>query len=167
MDGLLERGKNIAFYVHEETVIDEKTGEILEYKTKSVAKQSSEPDFIKVYYETMLAFNQIHDVPTSFVLSLSKFITWTNDGEPMVVTLNRLNKEIMSKDCGVDPRQIERYIKKSVDKGLLFRTKYRGVYEINPFMIAKGKWESVKTLRAEFDFVGGKWYRKAELEPKF
>ena len=161
-----EREKNTAFYTHEETTIDVTTGEILGFTQKTIAKTSAEPDFIKVYYETMMAFNQIHNVPTSFVLSLSKFLEWTNDGKPQCTTINKRIKEIMAKDCGVDIRQIERYIKISVDNGLLFRTEYRGVYEVNPFMIAKGKWDSIKQLRANFDFVGGKWERVVEYGDK-
>lgn len=157
-----EREKNAAFYTHEETVVDVATGEILSCTQKTIAKISTEPDFIKVYYETMMAFNKIHDVPISFVLSVSKFIGWTNEGSPQMVTLNKLAKEMIAKDCDVDIRQIERYMKKSVDNGLLFRTNYRGVYEVNPFMIAKGKWDSIRKLRANFDFVGGKWERVAE-----
>ena len=163
---MLEREKNTAFYVREEVLIDETTGEILSSTKKTIAKVSAEPDFIKVYYDTMLACNQIFDVPTSFVLSLSKFLEWTNDREPQCTIINKYIKETLSKDCGVDVRQIERYIKKSVDTGLLFRTKYRGVYEVNPFMIAKGKWDSIRALRTNFEFISGKWQRTIEYENK-
>ena len=163
---MLEREKNIAFYTHQETLIDQTTGEILSSIQKTISKVSSEPDYIKVYYETMLAFNQIQDVPTSFVLSLSKFLEWTNDGKPQCTTINKRVKEILSTDCKVDIRQVERYIKKSVDNGLLFRTDYRGVYEVNPFMIAKGKWDSIRALRTNFEFTGGKWQRTIEYENK-
>ncbi|MGN0351178.1 MAG: replication/maintenance protein RepL [Roseburia sp.] len=162
MTMIAEREKNTAFYTHEETLIDVTTGEILDYKQKTIVKTSAEPEFIKVYYETMMAFNQIHDVPTSFVLSLSKFLEWTNDGKPQCATINKRVKEIMCEDCKVSLPQIDRYIKKAVDNGLLFRTGYRGVFEVNPFMIAKGKWDSIKRLRANFDFIGGKWERVTE-----
>lgn len=33
-------------------------------------------------------------------------------------------------------------------------------------MIAKGKWDSIKKLRANFDFVGGKWERVVEYGDK-
>ena len=161
-----EREKNTAFYVHEETLIDQTTGEILSSTQKTIAKVSAEPDFIKVYYDTMLAYNQIFDVPTSFVLSLSKFLEWTNDGKPQYVTINKRIKEIMCEDCEVSLPQIDRYIKKSVDTGLFFRTEYRGVYEVNPFMIAKGKWDSIRALRTNFEFIGGKWQRTIEYENK-
>lgn len=159
MDIIEKRERNKAFYIHEETVIDQTTGEILNSTEKTIKKVSTEPDFIKVYYETMMAFNKVHDIPVSFVLSLSKFLEWTNDGEPQCTTINKRVKEIMSKDCSVNIRQIERYISKSVDNGLLFKTKYRGVYEVNPFMVAKGKWDSIRKLRANYDFVNGSWQR--------
>lgn len=153
------RDKNKAFYTYTENVVDQLTGEVLASTQKTIAKTSAEPDFIKVYYETMMSFHQIHDVPVSFILSLSKFLEWTNEGRPSTVTLNKRVKNIMCEDCKVSLPQIDRYIKKSVDNGLLFRTEYRGVFEVNPFMIAKGKWESIKELRTQFDFVGGRWER--------
>ena len=73
-----------------------------------------------------------------------------------------LVKEILQEECNVKSAQIERYIANSVKYGLLFRTKYRGVYEINPFMIAKGRWESIRKLRCKFDFIDGKWSREIE-----
>lgn len=162
--GVMEREKNTTFYTHEELIIDQTTGEVLSSTQKTIAKTSAEPDFIKVYYETMMSFHQIHDVPVSFILSLSKFLEWTNEGKPSTATLNKRAKIIISEDCNVDIRQIERYIKKSVENGLLFRTEFRGVYEVNPFMIAKGKWENIKQLRTQFDFVGGKWERITEFK---
>lgn len=158
-----EREKNTTFYTQEIVRIDCMTGEILSAEEKTVTKTAGEPDYIKIYYETMMAFNQIHDIPISFVVAASSFIEWTNEGKPIYITLNKRIKQEMSESCGVDVRQIERYIKKAVETGLFFRTVYRGVYEVNPFMIAKGRWESVKKLRASFDFVNGKWERIAEI----
>lgn len=160
---MIEKEKNTAVYTHEEVIMDSVTGEIVSETRKTVTKTSVEPDFIKVYYETMMAFNQIHDIPTSFVLSLSKFLEWTNDGKPQYATLNRRIKEIMRVDCNVSLPQIDRYIRKAVENGLLFRTPYRSVYEVNPFMIARGKWDSIKKLRSNYDFIEGKWERITEF----
>jgi hypothetical protein len=156
------RTKNVTVYSNEKTVIDEQTGEILSSSKETVKKVSKEPDFIKLYYETMLAFNRIHDIPISFVLSLSKFLEWSNEGKPMCVTLNKRVKDIMQVDCEVKIAQISRYIATSVENGLLFRTAYRSVYEVNPFMIAKGKWDSIQELQCKFNFVNGKWIREIE-----
>lgn len=161
---MITREKNTTFYSKEETVIDQLTGEILSSTQTTIVKTSTEPDYIKVYYSTMLAFNQIQDVPVSFVLSLSKYIEWTNEGKPMYITLNKRIKTEMMKDCDLSLPQIDRYIKKSVDNGLLFRTEFRGVYEVNPFMIAKGKWESIRKLQTNYDYINGQWERTIETK---
>lgn len=154
--------KKVTVYEKVKTEVDPSTGEILSQSKEVVNKTSKEPEFIKIYYETMLAFNQIHGIPISFVLSLSQFIEWTNEGKPMFITINKRIKQIMESDCCVKIAQIERYIKASVENGLLFRTEFRGVYELNPFMIAKGKWESIQNLQCKFNFVNGKWIREIE-----
>lgn len=154
--------KTVTVYEKIKTEIDKTTGETLSESTESIKKVSQEPDFIKIYYETMLAFNQIHGIPISFVLSLSKFLEWSNNGKPMYVTLNKRIKGILQEDCGVKHAQISRYISTSVENGLLFRTEFRGVYEVNPFMIAKGKWASISDLQCKFNFVNGKWTREIE-----
>lgn len=158
--------KKVTVFEKVKTEVDTATGEILSETKEVINKTSKEPDYIKIYYETMLAFNQIHGIPISFVLSLSKFIEWTNDGKPMYITINKRVKEILQEDCGVKLAQVNRYISTSVDSGLLFRTSYRGVYEVNPFMIAKGKWESIQDLQCKFNFVDGKWIREIGEKPQ-
>lgn len=157
-----EQKKKVAVYEKVKTEINPLTGEILSEKKEIINKTAKEPDFIKIYYETMLAFNKIHGIPIAFVLSLSKFIEWTNEGKPMFVTINKRVKDILQEDCNVKSAQINRYISLSVDSGLLFRTDYRGVYEVNPFMIAKGKWESIQDLQCKFNFVNGQWIREIQ-----
>ena len=153
---------NITVYEKIKTEIDTETGELLSEKKEIIHKKSKEPDYIKLYYETMLAFNEINNIPIAFVTSLSKFLEWSNDGQPMCVTINKRGKEILQADCNVKLAQINRYIANSVKYGLLFRTNYKGVYEVNPFMIAKGRWESIRDLRCKFNFIDGKWIREIE-----
>lgn len=156
----VEKERNKAFYMHTKTDIDPITGEVLTQTSYTIAKTSSEPDFIKVYYQTVLAFNGMTDIPVAFLLSLSKFIEFTNDGEPLFVTLNSRCKSVLCTDCSLSLSQINRIIKKAVDSGVLFKTEWRAVYEVNPFMIAKGKWDSIKSLQANFSYTDGKWERK-------
>mgnify|MGYP006946881863 FL=1 len=53
----LTRESNTAFYDHEQSVIDVTTGEILASHRETIQKTSGEPDYVKLYYKTMLAFN--------------------------------------------------------------------------------------------------------------
>ena len=158
--------KTVYEKVKTQTVIDQETGEIIDEITEneSIHKANSEPDYIKLYYRTMLAFNQIEGLSLNFLLSISKFIEWANDGKPMFITLNKRVKGEIQNDCELKSAQVDRYIRLSVESGLLFRTEYRGVYEVNPFMIAKGKWDSIRSLQCQFDYLNGKWVRKTSKQ---
>ena len=45
----------------------------------------------------------------------------------------------------------------SLEKGLLFTTEDRGTYVVNPWMVAKGRWERIRELQANFEYDGQKW----------
>lgn len=162
--------KKIYERIQSEIIIDE-NGTVIQENTKcdSLVKSSPEPEFIKIYYQTMLAFNDIEGIPLNYLLSLSKFIEWANPDTPMFVTINKRVKDEISKDCNISISHLDRHIRNSVNFGILFKTEYRAVYEVNPFMIAKGKWESIKNLQCRFSYVNGKWERIStfkELELK-
>ena len=155
--------KKVTVYEKTNTDTNVETGQIMHEATEKVTKaKNREPDFIKVYYETVLAFNEVNNIPISFVLSLSRFVEWTNEGKPMMITINKRVKDLLEEDCKVKSAQITRYIKMSVDAGLMIRTKYRGVYELNPFFIAKGRWDSIQKLQCKYDFISGRWVREIE-----
>lgn len=160
----IERGKTITVYEHNKDVVDVTTGEILNRSTESVKKTSNEPDFIKLYYKTMLAFNGVEDIPLDFILAISCHMTWTNEGAPMIFNNTKLVKDDVCKKCNIKGSMYAKYVSRCRDKGLLLMIPgYRGAYEVNPFFIAKGKWDSVKQLRTSFDFVGGRWERREIL----
>ena len=155
--------------IREKTVREtvDSNGEIVsaQIETKSFRKESKEPNYVKGYYETMLAFNEIQGVPVSFLLCISSMLPWASDDpdEPLQITLNKPARKRIEKECGVKSAQVSRYIKQSVEGGLLLKTEYRGVYDVNPFMMARGKWDKIQELQCKFDFKGGKWTRTVTI----
>lgn len=162
----MTRTSNTAFYDHEQTLVDVQTGEILTSHRETIQKTSGEPDFVKLYYKTMLAFNGVDDIPLTFIIAMADHMTWSNDASPLLFFNTRLVREQICTICGIKEAMYKRYIGRCKDSGLIFPTQYRGTYEVNPFFIAKGKWDSIKALRATFDFVGGKWTRHLEEAPE-
>ena len=155
-----ERKRNISIYEKESNIIDAETGEILRQESEIIRKGSEEPDFIKLYYRTMLAFNGVRDIPLEFIVCLSGHISWSNNGSAMIFLNNKFNRENICEACDIKEAMYKRYIARCKDNGILIPMKgYRGTYEVNPFFIAKGRWKSIKDLRAEFDFSEGKWIR--------
>lgn len=156
-----KRDKDIALYESRYTVIDTQTGDIVRQEKVEKKKISREPDYIKVYYKAMMAINEISEVPLDFLLALSSQLGYSN-GNSIYFYNNSLTRKNIADYCDVKDGMIKVYIKRSVACGLLFPVS-RGIYEVNPWLIAKGKWENIRELQANFEFVKGKWTRKIWL----
>lgn len=152
------RDKTTTLYESENTVVDAQSGEILHHEKNTKKKLSAEPDFIKVYYKTMLAVQDIDDLPLSFLLALSCHINYAND-EKILFFNNKTTRRSIAESCDVGDNMIAKYVQRSVKCGLLFKTSDRGTYEVNPWMVARGRWDKIRELQASFCFVEGKWQR--------
>lgn len=154
-------------YENSEQVLDSATGEMLDRKVTQKIKSTTEPDFIKIYYKAMLAVQGIESMPLEFILALSSVITYSNNpNNPVYFYNNAMNRQLIASVCmnkngqPISDNMVSRHITNAVKIGLLFKVKgMRGVYEVNPCIIAKGRWENIKGLQANFDFVEGKWVR--------
>lgn len=159
------RGKTTAIYESDTSIIDSSTGEILRQEHATKRKTSSEPDYIKVYYQAMMAVNEISEIPLDFLLALSAQIGFAN-GDRILFYNNKTTRRAISDYCEIGDNMTAKYIKRSVEKGILFTTEDRGTYEVNPWLIAKGKWEHIKELQANFHFVAGRWERTITMDPE-
>ena len=152
------RDKTRVIYESEKTIISEDSGEILRSEKDVVKKTSSEPDYIKVYYRTMMAVHEIGEIPLTFLLALSCEIGYSNSTDDAVTFFNnKTTRRHIGMYCGIGDNMVTKYIKRAVEKGLLFTTEDRGTYVVNPWMIAKGRWERIKELQANFEYDGQKW----------
>lgn len=152
------RNKTTTVYESNTAIVDSTTGEILRQEHSTKKKTSSEPDFIKVYYQAMMAINEISEIPLDFLLALSAQIGFTN-GDKILFYNNKTTRRAICDYCRIGDNMTSKYIKRCVTKGILFSTQDRGTYEVNPWLIAKGKWEHIKELQANFQFIAGKWER--------
>ena len=167
------RAKRQVVYENNETLVDTATGEILQLRQTQKIRTTTEPDFIKVYYKTMLAVQGIEEMPLEFVLALSSVITYSNNpNTPIYFYNNAANRKIISECCmnkkgqPISDNMVARHIITATKMGLLFKTPNRGIYEVNPCMIARGRWENIRGLQAKFDFTEGKWSRAVIEERK-
>lgn len=145
--------------------IDSQTGELINATATQTVITGSEPDYIKIYYRTVLAFGGITDISVDFLMAMSSFITWTSDSEPMIFQNTKITRERISAACNIKVDMYRKYIARCVKNGLLIvKPGYRAVYEVNPFFIARGRWEDIKQLRATFDFIGGTWRKHTEYD---
>lgn len=154
------RNKTTSLYEINNQVVDVNSGEIIRQERQTKARTSTEPDYIKVYYQAMMAVHDITDVPIAFILGLADCINYANkDTEAMLFFNNKTTRRKLADIMGVTDSMIAKYIKKCTDCGVLFKTTDRGTYEVNPWLIAKGKWDNIKILQTKFDFINNRWER--------
>lgn len=145
-------------------LINFQTGEIVTLAKQTVKITSLEPEYIKLYYRAMMGVTNISEIPLDFLLALSSQISFTNNKKPMYFYSNGVTRQEISQYCNIKISMIKEYLKRCVEKGVLFKTDTKGIYEVNPWLIAKGKWENIKELQANFCFVKGKWERIIKLK---
>lgn len=159
----LHRGTSRGLKETRETRFDSVTGEVLDEIKTETKITGTEPDYIKVYYRTMLAFGGIQDVPVDFLLALSGCITWATDNDPMIFQSTKVMRERICSQCGIKEDMYRKYLQRCKKHGLLVaKPGYRAVYDVNPFFIARGRWADISKLRGTFNFTDGTWSRDIE-----
>lgn len=151
--------------VSDASIIDKLTGEILQQEHIESYCLDREPDYIKLYYSTFLLFNGAGDIPVDFIMAISNFITWAGKNSQMRFLSNAPVIDSICEMIGVKKAMYSRYLKRCVETGLLVPSpKYRGCYDVNPFFLARGRWEDIKSLRTTFDFKEGRWETIREFD---
>lgn len=141
-------------------VVDSESGEILDSNVTEIRAHTTEPPYVKVYLDMIASFVGIKNVSTDFLMEMCKHIQYTNedDASSGIIVFNRLVKDSIAKNLKIGLNMVEKYRQRCLKAGVLVRhPKYRGIYIANPYLIAKGKWDSIKKFQANFDFVDGNW----------
>lgn len=151
-------------YICEEKLVKTENADV---KREEMKETQKEPPFIKIYLDTARMFQGIKGINLNILISFCYYITYSNaDKNQMQITFNKINKQEIAKTCEISVDMVNKNIKKFVDNGIFFKTECRGVYTVNPFLLAKGKWRNVQEFRSQFDFVDGEWTKQKEIKPK-
>lgn len=151
--------KKEVFHEVLESKIDYNTGEIKEETTTIRTVAEREPDYIKLYVDMICVFNEIEGSFSKVLLEFSKYISYADEKKGGLLEITSFRKQNIAEACNVSVSRINQAITAFVKKNIFMPytksdgVKQRGVYIVNPYIIAKGKWENVKKLRATFDFI--------------
>jgi hypothetical protein len=70
------------------------------------------------------------------------------------ITIVYAHKEEISERLSCSIINIDKTLRILCDKGIL-RRKHRGVYEANPYLFGKGRWEDIEALRLQIEYKKG------------
>ena len=137
--------------------INYETGEIVKEELSSITKNEIEPDYVKVYLNTLCAFKGLSKSISPVLFEFCNYMTWANDNtNRQIIIINKFVKEQVASKVGLKIDRINKILAEIVKSQIFMKMDgQRGVYIVNPYIIARGDWKSIKTLRAEFDFIEG------------
>ena len=150
-------------YSTERMVFNKETGELIEHTEDKYKVVSIEPNYVKLYIDTMSCFLTGEEVgmETSLLLEMAKRMTYANDTAPNQVAMVGSIKEGIAKQLDTSISSIDVILNRLVKKDLVRRVG-RGVYELNPIIFAKGPWSSIRKIQMEWSEEGIK--TKFEME---
>lgn len=151
-------------YENVTTVIDE-DGVIKNQTKETVKVEEREPDFIKLYLDCVCTFKGLNKALSPILVAFCSYMTWADsEHKRQLIWMNKLTKEAVASTLGIGVDRVNKALKDIVNSDIFRKIDgVRGCYEVNPFIIAKGKWCDIKELRANFDFVNG----TIEPQPQF
>lgn len=143
-------------YENVKTIIDEQ-GELIQQTTETVKVEEKEPDFIKLYLDCVCAFNGLNKAFSPILIAMCSYMTWADSKhEKQLIWMNSMTKQAVADTLGISVARVNQALKDIVDTDIFRKIEgVRGCYEVNPYIIAKGKWSDIKGLRANFDFTKG------------
>lgn len=143
-----------------EEVLEDGTLHHVEVETTSSTSQRSDEDtYIKLYIQKFAlvigAFNGIDKKCSLAFAALMPYMSYASPLNPeggQLIVLNAAIRKQLAEQLGVSPQQFARYLKQ-LENAQLIRKIAVNTYQANPHVVGRGDWQSIKRLRATFDFV--------------
>ncbi|MDT7960139.1 replication/maintenance protein RepL [Clostridium perfringens] len=141
------------------TIVNE-DGQITHQEEEKVINWGTEPNYIKVYLDTIL---YLKDLPKGLNSILYAFLKRMSYGNQLVV--NAALKRQIAKELGLSLSSINNAISKFVKGELLIRED-TGLYKVNPHLFGKGDWKDIAKIRLEVVFDAKGKTIMSEIEKK-
>lgn len=138
-------------------ITDITTGEVIREESEVILSKESEPEYIKLYLDCVCTFKGLNKALSPILIAFCSYMTWADSKhDRQVIFMNAYTKEQVAQDVGISVNRVNQALR-DITKADIFRKikNKRGVYEVNPYIIARGKWADIKKLRANFDFTNG------------
>jgi len=146
-----ERKEKVIFAATEE-ILDSETGEIIRTRKFTSALIDKEPPHVKIYLQDIA---KINDLPPAASKVLNILIQ--NMGYNNMVPMLKPFKEVICHSLNIKMNTLEKVIALLLEKHIIHKFA-RGLYILDPYLFAKGRWENIKNLRLiiEYDEYGNR-----------
>jgi predicted Rossmann fold nucleotide-binding protein DprA/Smf involved in DNA uptake len=139
-----------------QTTVDEQ-GEVKSEIHEKTIYKAKEPDYIKLYINTLLAFKDLPKKLDKVLMELLSYMSYAGskdkDGGQKIYTNASMKKDIAER-LGMKVNTLDKALVELVKSNLLKRVG-TGTYQVNPHVFGKGEWRDISAIRATFDFNTG------------
>lgn len=129
---------------HEKTNLQ--TGEITEKTTYNSFKVEEEPPFIKLYLRDICKLNDIPQKGNLILMELLKYTSYNNE-----IMLPAGIRKRIEEELNLAQGVLNNHLSSLVKKEILKRVS-TGVFQLNPHLFGKGKWQDIKELRVTWGY---------------
>lgn len=150
-------------YSNEVITYDKETGQVIEHTETKVKDIYIEPNYVKVYVDTVIALlgKQKISKEADVLLVLAKNMTYMNSDMPNKVNIDAVLKKYIIEHISISEGSLNNMITRFVKRDVLRRIG-KGVYQLNPFMFAKGNWSAIRRIQMDWSEEG--FRTKIEME---
>jgi hypothetical protein len=133
-------------------IVNTSTGEIISTEKLTHAVVEKEPPHVKIYLEDIA---RINNLPPAAAKVLNLLIQ--NMGYNNMVPMLKPFKEVICNALEIKMNTLDKVISELKEKQILHPFA-RGLYILDPYLFAKGRWENIKNLRLiiEYDNNGNR-----------
>lgn len=150
-------------YSNEVITFDKETGEVIEHTETKYREVNIEPNYVKVYVDTVIALlgKSKTSKEADVLLILAQNMTYMNEASPNKVNFDKFLKDHIIEKLGIKEGTLKNMMTDFVKRDIIRRVG-KGVYQLNPFMFAKGNWSAIRKIQMEWSDEGFK--TKIEIE---
>lgn len=120
-------------------------------------KVAQEPDFVKLYLNTLLTFKDLPKQMSPLLLELLKLMSYADpeaDYGGQLIVLSTIVKNSIIKRLDIKINTLNHGLVKLTKSGILKRLG-QNTYQANPHMFGRGEWIDIKSIQAKFNFNAG------------
>ncbi len=143
------------------TIVDMRTGEVVEKVQEKTCFLDREPEYIKVYIDPALECFGTDLALAPYLLAFCRHMTYASSFRreyACTVRTDSLVRKDVANALHVSERAVYAAQRRLVECGLFLPVvvdgkKKRGLYFVNPWIVSKGEWRDIKALRSGFHYT--------------
>lgn len=140
--------------------ITDENGAITYQEEDKTINWGKEPNYVKIYLDTILYLSDLPKGLNSILYALLKRMSYGNQ-----LVINAALKRQIANEIDLSPSSINNAITKFV-KGELLERVDTGLYRVNPHLFGKGEWKDIAKIRLEVTFDANGKTIMSEVEKK-